>query len=95
MVHESHMNEVTVWVTTGCDGLRFMNDWGTQQALLVSPAMRGASRRPACGVHLAGRSLPFYLLCSRCHFRTSVLQCVHTILPSGDGPTGRLGVGLL
>lgn len=37
MVHEFHLAELERWVRTDVDGLSFMDDWGTQQALLIAP----------------------------------------------------------
>ncbi|GAF88810.1 unnamed protein product, partial [marine sediment metagenome] len=37
MVHEFNLKLLQGWVSTDCDGLIFMDDWGSQQALLISP----------------------------------------------------------
>lgn len=37
LVHEYEMRELEGWVRTDCDGLSFMDDWGAQHALLISP----------------------------------------------------------
>ncbi len=37
MVHEFYMKELSGWVRTDADGLAFMDDWGAQSALLISP----------------------------------------------------------
>ncbi|MBE3071086.1 MAG: methyltransferase [Planctomycetes bacterium] len=39
MVHEYNLRELEGWVRTGVDGVSFMDDWGAQGALLISPAM--------------------------------------------------------
>ncbi|HSV93809.1 MAG TPA: uroporphyrinogen decarboxylase family protein [Desulfobacterales bacterium] len=39
MVHEFYLEELSHWVERDVDGISFMDDWGTQNALLVSPAM--------------------------------------------------------
>jgi hypothetical protein len=39
LVHDFYMKELAEWVKTGCDGISFMDDWGSQQSLLISPAM--------------------------------------------------------
>ena len=39
MVHEFHLKELAGWAATDCDGISFMDDWGAQGALLVSPDM--------------------------------------------------------
>ena len=38
MVHEFYLAELALWVKTPADGLVFMDDWGAQDALLISPA---------------------------------------------------------
>ena len=37
MVHEFFMRELQMWVETDVDGISFMDDWGTQHGLLISP----------------------------------------------------------
>ena len=37
MVHEFAMEELAGWVRTPLDGICFMDDWGSQQAMLISP----------------------------------------------------------
>jgi uroporphyrinogen decarboxylase len=37
-IHRFYRKEVELWSTTEVDGISFMDDWGTQQALLISPA---------------------------------------------------------
>jgi len=37
MVHDFFMKELACWVRTDVDGLSFMDDWGAQHALLISP----------------------------------------------------------
>jgi uroporphyrinogen decarboxylase len=39
MVHEFFLEELTCWARTEVEGISFMDDWGTQTSLLVSPAM--------------------------------------------------------
>ena len=36
-VHEFAMKELNCWCRTGADGISFMDDWGAQQSLLISP----------------------------------------------------------
>lgn len=36
-VHEFYLNEFELWAKTNVDGLMFMDDWGAQQSLLISP----------------------------------------------------------
>jgi len=38
MLHEFYLAELDRWVRTDCDGIWFMDDWGSQQGLLISPA---------------------------------------------------------
>jgi uroporphyrinogen decarboxylase len=38
-VHGFYLREMEVWAETEVDGLFFMDDWGAQQNLLISPAM--------------------------------------------------------
>lgn len=37
-VHEFYCQELEVWGQTDVDGLRFMDDWGAQKSLLISPS---------------------------------------------------------
>lgn len=39
MVHEFFMKELSLWVTTDVDGIGFMDDWGGQHSLLISPEL--------------------------------------------------------
>ena len=39
MVHDYHLREVEEWVKTDVDGITFMDDWGSQKSLLISPKM--------------------------------------------------------
>jgi len=38
-VHQHYLEEFEVWAKTDVDGLTFMDDWGTQRSLLISPEM--------------------------------------------------------
>jgi len=38
-LHEFYLKELEIWVKTDVDALMFMDDWGAQRALLISPAM--------------------------------------------------------
>jgi len=38
-IHEFNMRELEKWMETDVDGIRFMDDWGSQQSLLISPAL--------------------------------------------------------
>lgn len=37
LIHEFYLREYEFWVTTPVDGLPFMDDWGSQTALLIPP----------------------------------------------------------
>jgi uroporphyrinogen decarboxylase len=37
-VHQFYLDELEIWVSTDIDGISFMDDWGSQRALLISPA---------------------------------------------------------
>jgi uroporphyrinogen decarboxylase len=39
MVHDYFMRELELWVQTDVDAISFMDDWGSQQALLIDPQM--------------------------------------------------------
>ncbi len=38
-IHQFYLKEIELWSRTEVDGIMFMDDWGAQQALLISPAM--------------------------------------------------------
>jgi len=38
-LHEFYIREMEMWAQTPVDGVSFMDDWGSQTALLISPAM--------------------------------------------------------
>jgi uroporphyrinogen-III decarboxylase len=38
-IHQFHLKELQIWVQTDVDGLMFMDDWGAQRSLLISPDM--------------------------------------------------------
>ncbi len=39
MLHEFYLREMKMWAETDVDGVSFMDDWGTQNSLLISPDM--------------------------------------------------------
>lgn len=39
MLHEFYTREMRLWADTDVDGVSFMDDWGTQKTLLISPAL--------------------------------------------------------
>ena len=46
MVHEFFLREIEMWCQTDVDGITFMDDWGSQQNLLISPKMWRAYFKP-------------------------------------------------
>ncbi len=38
-VHQFYLKEVELWASTDVDGIMFMDDWGSQQAMLISPTL--------------------------------------------------------
>ncbi|MFH1707868.1 MAG: methyltransferase, partial [Planctomycetota bacterium] len=45
-LHEFYCREMTMWAATDVDGLGFMDDWGSQTALLIAPDMWRAIFKP-------------------------------------------------
>ena len=39
MLHDYNTREIQMWANTNVDGVSFMDDWGTQKALLISPEL--------------------------------------------------------
>lgn len=39
MVHEYELREIEMWAATDVDAVNFMDDWGTQHSLLISPQL--------------------------------------------------------
>jgi hypothetical protein len=39
MLHDFYIKEIEMWVETDVDGIQFMDDWGSQRSLLISPAL--------------------------------------------------------
>ncbi len=46
MLHEFYVKEMTMWANTDVDGVSFMDDWGTQQSLLISPDLWRSFYKP-------------------------------------------------
>jgi len=46
MVHEYNLKDVSAWATSNVDGIFFMDDWGSNQALLIDPEMWRAIFKP-------------------------------------------------
>ena len=65
LVHEFNMKELQCWVKTSADGRSFMDDWGSQKSLLISPAMWREYFKPLykdyCRlIHRAGKKVFFH-----------------------------------
>jgi hypothetical protein len=45
-IHEHYLRELEQWVQTDVDGIMFMDDWGSQQSLLISPETWRAFFKP-------------------------------------------------
>ena len=65
MLHEFFMDELSCWVKTDCDGLGFMDDWGSQNSLLISPDLWQRVFKPLykdyCDlIHSAGKKVFFH-----------------------------------
>jgi len=59
-IHRFYLKEVRLWCGTDVDGVMFMDDWGTQRALLISPAMWREAFKPLYRdyidmIHAAGK----------------------------------------
>jgi len=39
LVHEFNLRDMAMWAGTDVDGVSFMDDWGTQQTLLIAPGL--------------------------------------------------------
>ena len=39
MIHDFEVRELRMWAKSDVDGISFMDDWGTQKALLISPQL--------------------------------------------------------
>ncbi len=65
IVHEFFMRELECWVKTDVDGISFMDDWGSQTNLLISPAMWREIYKPLYAdycdlIHGAGKAIFFH-----------------------------------
>ena len=65
MVHEFFLRELDMWVKTDVDGIEFMDDWGAQRTLLISPKQWRALFKPLykdyCDlIHSAGKFAFFH-----------------------------------
>lgn len=64
-LHEFFLAEMRLWVSTPVDGVSFMDDWGTQKSLLISPEKWRAFYKPLyreyCDIlHAAGKFVFFH-----------------------------------
>lgn len=64
-LHEFYLAEMRFWASTPVDGMSFMDDWGTQRALLISPEKWRAFYKPLyreyCDIlHAAGKFVFFH-----------------------------------
>ena len=65
MVHEFYLSDIEQWCATRVDGVMMMDDWGTQHALLISPALwreffKPLYREYCAVVHAAGKFAFFH-----------------------------------
>jgi hypothetical protein len=65
MVHEFFLRELEMWVGTDVDGIGFMDDWGSQHSLLISPRQWRSMFKPLyreyCDlIHGAGKFVFFH-----------------------------------
>jgi uroporphyrinogen decarboxylase len=65
IIHEFFLAEVAIWATSDVDGIFFMDDWGTQQALLINPELWRDVFKPLyrdyCdAIHAAGKFVFFH-----------------------------------
>ncbi len=65
MLHEFFLREIEMWCRTDVDAISFMDDWGTQKALLISPKLWRSFYKPLykdyCDlIHAAGKKVFFH-----------------------------------
>ena len=65
MVHQLFLRELHMWAATDVDAISFMDDWGTQKSLLISPDMWRSFYKPLykeyCDImHSAGKYVFFH-----------------------------------
>jgi uroporphyrinogen decarboxylase len=64
MLHEFSLEEMRLWARTAVDGVSFMDDWGTQRGLLISPDLWRRLFKPLyrdyCALLHAGGKLAFF-----------------------------------
>ncbi len=64
-LHEFYLAEIAGWCKTAVDGVSFMDDWGTQKSLLISPEMWKSIFKPlyreyCAAIHKAGKFAFFH-----------------------------------
>jgi uroporphyrinogen-III decarboxylase len=65
LLHEFYLRELEMWVRTDVDGISFMDDWGAQNSLLISPKQWRAFFKPLykdyCDlIHSSGKYVFFH-----------------------------------
>ena len=65
MVHDFFKEEIKLWAKTDVDGIGFMDDWGSQRSLLISPDLWKSFYKPLykeyCDIcHTAGKYVFFH-----------------------------------
>jgi len=65
LVHEFFLREIEAWTNTDIDGISFMDDWGAQNSLLISPKMWRELFKPLYieyidMIHAAGKDVFFH-----------------------------------
>ena len=52
-LHEFYVEELTLWAETNVDGITFMDDWGSQHAVLISPDLWRELFKPLYAEYIA------------------------------------------
>jgi len=65
LLHEFYLREMKTWAATDVDGVSFMDDWGSQHSLLISPELWRSFYKPLykdyCDtLHAAGKFVFFH-----------------------------------
>jgi uroporphyrinogen decarboxylase len=65
MVHDFFLRELSLWLKTDVDGISFMDDWGSQERLLISPSLWREFFKPLYAdycqlIHSAGKFAFFH-----------------------------------
>lgn len=63
-IHAFNVRELEMWAETSVDGVGFMDDWGTQQSLLIAPELWRAIFKPMyeeyCGIIRSAGKFVFF-----------------------------------